>query len=216
MSNQTKKRNPGRPLGKNEINQELVLKYSAKFFAAKGYEGVKLTDIASELGVVKSLMHYHYQNKENLWYKTIEWLRDKMLDKMQNLSSYFRDLEGIALMKAFNRQYIYFAAEFPEFHQIISHEMCMRTERSKWLVKNILQPLHLFIDTMQNESKKYHSIKRIPIPNMISILIGSANIFFSQSYQMELEYGINPFDKKQIEKHADIVNDILFHGLCRP
>ena len=45
---------------------------------------------------------------------------------------------------------------------------------------------------------------------MSAILLGAANTFFIHSFQMEHMYGINPFDEAEIEKHADIVIDLIY------
>lgn len=209
------KRVRGRPEHQAELNHEDVFKLASVMFAAKGFDGVKLTDIAAELGVVKSLMHYHFHSKENLWFKTVEWLREKLFEHTQKVSSYFKDLEGVALLKAINRQYIYFAAEFPEFHKIISHETTMHSERTEWLIENILKPLHFIVQQAASDKKNKKIIKDIPLPNFMGIVIGSGNIYFAQSIPTQVQYGINVFDKKEIEKHADIVNDIIFHGILK-
>ena len=52
-----------------------------------------------------------------------------------------------------------------------------------------------------------------PIANMLSITVGAANVFFIHNYHLEKMYGVNPFDKEEIVKHADIVIEMLFQNI---
>jgi len=60
------------------------------------------------------------------------------------------------------------------------------------------------------------TIKKLPLANFFSIAIGAANVFFIQSYQMKKLFNTEVFDNSEIEKHADVVNEIIFNGLLEP
>jgi len=47
---------------------------------------------------------------------------------VRHKGSYFKDLKGIAALKTYIRQFVYFTAEHPEFHKVVFHEMCTQTE----------------------------------------------------------------------------------------
>ena len=44
-------------------------------------------------------------------------------------------------------------------------------------------------------------------------MFGAITTFFARSYQMEAQFGIDSFDKEQVEQHAQIMNDLIFNGL---
>lgn len=54
---------------KSGDSKELLLEAAKRVFAAKGYEGATVKDLADEAGVNVSLVSYHFGGKENL-YKT--------------------------------------------------------------------------------------------------------------------------------------------------
>ncbi|MEM1321836.1 MAG: TetR family transcriptional regulator [Bacteroidota bacterium] len=204
-------RRKGRPSTKQQIDHSKVLDIAVKAFAQKGFEGTQMKAIADEAGCAKSLMNYHFKNKDNLWQKSIIHLCEKLILRFEELRSHFKDLEGLPALKAYTRQLIYFSAEYPEFNKLISNEMGLKSERSDWIIENILQPIHLVFEQEDRMRIKGESIlENYPVANLASIMIGATNIFFSHAYQMERMYGVNPFDKKEIEQHADIVIDLLF------
>ena len=58
-------------------------------------------------------------------------------------------------------------------------------------------------------------IKKIPLASFISILIGSANVFFTQAYQTKKLYQLNVFEEKIIQQHTETVISILFDGIIK-
>jgi len=206
------KRSRGRPSVKKEIDFDKVLDIATKSFANNGYEGTKLNAIAEEAGYAKSLMNYHFkEGKEELWKKAVGRLALKLHQRFQEIEGYFKDLEGLPLMKAFNRQFIYFSAENPEFYKMVFYEMGAPSNRSKWLLENILQPIH-----QQFEERFHHSpegkvlFAGITPAHYFSLIIGAANVFFIHAYQIENQYDINPFEKEEIERYADFVNETIY------
>ncbi|MGB0839132.1 MAG: TetR/AcrR family transcriptional regulator [Chitinophagales bacterium] len=211
MEQITNKRKRGRPSAKQELNIEDVLDKAIQVFAEKGFEGAQMKQIAKRAGIASSLMNYHFGNKEALWKKAVKRLGKRLRHRFDEIDSYFKDVKGLALIKAFNRQFIYFSAANPEFYKIILHEMCFRTERTKWFINTILQPMNDRFEALWEEEHADKPItKTIPIPNLMITLISSANAFFLHAYQVEEMYGINPFDQEEIERHADIINDLFF------
>ncbi len=207
----TKKRKRGRPISKKEIDLSKVLEIAIKSFANDGFKGTSLKNISEEVGYSKAVLHYHFGNKENLWKQAILHLNEKLIKRYEEVSTYFKDLEGLAALKAYTRQFIYFSAEYPEYYKLVFHEMCTKTERATWLIENISNPSE---DWFQKENKKVKGIqlkfKDFPIANMSTILFGAVNTFFIHAFQMEKIYGIDPFDKAEIERHADIVIDLIY------
>jgi AcrR family transcriptional regulator len=47
--------------------REDILRAAERVFAAYGYEGASMKRIADEAGVAQALLHYHFQNKDNLY-----------------------------------------------------------------------------------------------------------------------------------------------------
>ena len=88
--------------------------------------------------------------------------------------------------------------------------MCTQTERATWLIQEVLAPIHHLAEyrgTTTEDGKL--QFMGYPVANLSSIIIGAANVFFIHEFQMKMMYQVQPFDKKEIEKHADIVIELL-------
>lgn len=199
----------GRPAASKELDIAEVLDKAILVFAEKGFDGSQIKELAKRAGINTAVLHYHFKNKRILWEQAVAQLGKKLIHRFEGVEGYFRDLDGVALAKAFNRQLIYFSAEFPEFHQIVFHEMCTRTERAEWLYENVLKPLvGQFISKLtpfetETEAKKKEAY-------MLSIIIGTATTFFTHSFLIKMHFGLDTFDKTEIEEYADFVNEVLF------
>ena len=94
---------------------------------------------------------------------------------------------------------------------MVFHEMCTKTERATWFLDNVSSPSgEWFLRENKKINDKQLKFKGHPVANMTAILLGAANTFFIHAFQMEYMYGVNPFDKAEIEKHADIVIDLIY------
>ncbi len=205
------KRKQGRPHLAHQLNLEAVIETAAVVFAEKGYEGAQLSDIARRADINKSLVNYHFGNKDALWRRVVQHLADKVTDRFREAQRLLKDVEGIQLMRAFTRQIVYAAAEYPEFYKIVFHEMCDPSERTDWMIETVLKPLHQYavgLKTIVEDEQAL--VMTVPLPNFVTILIGATNIFFVNQIQMKKQYGVDPFDLAQIEAHADIVVELLF------
>ena len=59
---------PGRvEARRGEARQDAILDAAEQVFAAAGYEGAKLREIAERAGVAQGLIHYHFRSKEALF-----------------------------------------------------------------------------------------------------------------------------------------------------
>ncbi|MEL6654430.1 MAG: hypothetical protein AAFQ87_26885, partial [Bacteroidota bacterium] len=76
---------------------------------------------------------------------------------------------------------------------------------------NILKPLYEFTEVFIKAAKADNDpIGKIPTANLSAILMGSANTIFMHAYQMQQVYGVDPFQPEEIERHADIINALVF------
>ncbi len=213
MEDKKNKRSPGRPSDKQGTNIEELLWVAIRAFAKKGFGGVSLNSLAKEAGVADSLLHYHFGNKKELWKRALEFVGKKIQMELDNTAPLIADLDGLQQMKVFNRQIVYISARYPEFQQIVVQEVFSKSERSKWLIEELLTPIYSHHERLRTQEQEKGTIKSIPSANLVSFMFGAITTFFARSYQMEAQFGIDPFDKDEVEQHAQIMNDLIFNGL---
>ncbi len=207
------KRKRGRPSIATKTNQEALLKAALKAFALSGFDGTNVKQLGQEAGIAPSLFYYHFKDKTGLWQTTLQFVSNKLGQEMKPEKIGSSTDKPIDFLKKWMRTYVYFSANYPEFHQIISFEMAHPSSRADWLLEHILQPLHADLQKQISDLQDAGLIKKMPIANLVSIVIGAANVFFNQGYQMKKLYEVDVFEEVAITQHIDTVIDLFLNGI---
>ena len=209
----TTKRKRGRPSIATKTNQEALLKAALKAFAISGFEGTNVKQLGEEAGIAPSLFYYHFKDKVGLWQAALQLVAKQLEEAMKPEKLGNPSIHPIDFLKKWMSAYIYFSAKHPEFHQVISYEMANQSSRADWLLEHILQPLHTNLQEQISTLQAAGFIKKIPIANFVSIVIGAANVFFIQGYQMKKLYEVDVFKEEAITQHIDTVIDLFLNGI---
>lgn len=210
MSSLNVKRKRGRPVASEKLDTTVLLEAALDVFSDHGYEGAQLKEVAEKVGVTTPLISYHFENKEDLWKQSIIHLSAKIMRRYEEVRKEHDHLNGIALLKAFSKQYLYLMAEFPSMYKILLQEMGRKSWRYDFVSQNLLMPVVWFSHKPITESKDLAEFKAIPAANFVSIMFGATSSFFVLAQTLETEYGISPFSKENIEMHANIMNNLIF------
>lgn len=207
------KRTPGRPTEKLSANTDDILRIALKSFAKEGFGGLTLNSLAKKTDVAASLLHYHFGSKEELWKKALSLVGEEIYKELEDLFKLIGDLDGLQQLQLFNKKIVFISAKYPEFQQIVVQEVFSESKRSEWLIEELLLPIYGFMKNILKEEKERGRIKDIPDANLTSFMIGSITTLFSRSFQMKKMYGIDAFNKEEVERHAAFINDLIFNGL---
>lgn len=52
--------------------EKKIFEAASRVFRRKGFAGTRMQEIADEAGINKSILHYYYQNKDQLFYKVLQ------------------------------------------------------------------------------------------------------------------------------------------------
>lgn len=210
MSSLNIKRKRGRPIASEKLNIEVILEAALDVFSDHGYEGAQLKEVAQKVGVTTPLISYHFENKEDLWKKSIIHLSEIIMLRYEKVRKEHLHLKGISLLKAFSKEYLYLMAEFPPMYKVLLQEMGRKSWRYDFVSQHLLMPVVWFGHKPITESNDLEEFKSIPVANFVSIMFGASSSFFVLAQTLEAEYGISPFTKENIEIHANIMNDLIF------
>lgn len=207
------KRKRGRPSVKNATDKGDILQTARKEFALRGYEGVSMTGLAKAAGISDALLYYHFKNKETLWKEAVTESVQQLSIQIEEVQRLFKDLKGVSVLKVLTRQFTYFTANNLDFTKIVFQEMINRSERARWLVENLMTPIHNAVVSILEEAQQNGEIKKFPVPNFTSAIVGAITSYFIHSYKLELIYGIKPLEENEIEQHIDTINAIFFSNI---
>lgn len=100
-------------------NRDAILAAARRHFARDGFKATTLRAIADEAGVTPAMLHYHFGNKEGLYFAVVEQVAEPMLHELGGM----RELPGIEGLKAFFEIYMRTIAAHPEIPSLVMHDV---------------------------------------------------------------------------------------------
>ncbi|NOY36067.1 MAG: TetR/AcrR family transcriptional regulator [Chlorobi bacterium] len=91
--------------------EDRILITAREVFIAEGYDGARMQHIADKAGINKSLLHYYYRTKENLFTAVFERVFNEIMSRIFSLVESEESLEN--LIRIFFREHIGFLLEQP-------------------------------------------------------------------------------------------------------
>ncbi|UCF96882.1 MAG: TetR/AcrR family transcriptional regulator [Spirochaetaceae bacterium] len=102
-----------------KTTKQKILQEAEKLFAVKGFEGTGIEEIARKVGIRKSVIYYHFKNKEQI----LETMLEEFVTR------------GVAFKKSFFERY---AGNFMEKLDVIMEEMIAFMEENRRILTILL------------------------------------------------------------------------------
>ena len=131
--------------------EQMVLNAARKVFTQKGFDGARMQDIADEAGINKSLLHYYFRSKDNLFEAIFKDALGTLLPPM--VSILISDLPLFEKISHFTEKYIDILLKNPDIAGFVLHELKMNPDR---LLGNLAQTgidLSIIGNQLQQEAK---------------------------------------------------------------
>jgi len=185
-----------------EETRERILKAAREAFAEKGFLGASTRDIARRADANQGLITYHFSTKEELWRAAADSLFNELGDRLtEHLRAVGATIERHKARAAI-REYVRFAAEYPELFRLLVDEGRADDERLRWLIKTHMKPRY---EAIAKELLQVAGLDESALPHAFYALAGASSLIFSVAPECRLLTGMNPATKAAIERHADFV-----------
>ena len=173
------------------------LKESAtKIFYEKGFNGARVADIAKEAGVSKSLLHYYFRSKEQL-FKVI--MNDSIMLVVRKISPILtKDLSFYELIDQFVYNLLIVFKQNKCHLLFIINEFNQNYE----LIKSELQHLVILMKTFEDKLNELARKEHVPIKSTKLLIV---HIISLCGWQI---IGVNIFDKVSIKGKNSIDHNI--------
>ncbi|MEO0981269.1 MAG: TetR/AcrR family transcriptional regulator [Pseudomonadota bacterium] len=186
-----------------------ILQCALEAFAARGFEGASVRDIAAAAGVNHGLIKYHFTDKDRLWKASVDFLFERLHKEMEAPPG-DDGLETYKQLKAWVRRYVRYCARHPEHARIMVQESIRDSERLRWAVERHIKPDH---DRMLPAFRSY--VRRgiypdVPDHSFAYILVAAAQSMFMLGPEVAKVYGVDTTDDAVIDAHADTIINLFF------
>jgi AcrR family transcriptional regulator len=187
-----------------------IINKAVELFAAKGFEGTSIRDLATAADVNVAMVNYYFGTKEKLFDALIE---RKAVTSRGSLEELVKDktLTGLEKIDRIIEIYVERLFTHRQFHRVIQQELI--TDRRETLTQSIVQamfPNAIAIKTIIEAAIKNNEFKKVDVQLTIASLIGTINqVLLSKKFCLKLlEKGPDymPYDDPKFRKR---VNDHL-------
>jgi AcrR family transcriptional regulator len=119
-----------------ERSRTVILATARRLFAERGFDGVRVDDIAVQAGVQRSLLIYYFKSKEDLWRLVVQEVAESFNAALhRNIQSY-KALEPRAALRKNLIDSLNAFLDEPDFPRLLVKEGGTEGQRIQWLVEN--------------------------------------------------------------------------------
>ena len=179
-------------------------------FSERSFEGATTREIAARAGVTQPLLNYHFRSKDDLWRAAVDGLFESLTEVLAARANGLRGVDDLTIMRLLVREFIFFSAEHPQVHRIITQECKSDGARMDWLVERHIRPLYEATTQRLARLVEDGLLADIAVEHLYYIITGAGPTIFVLAPECRRLTRVDPTDRAVIEAHADAVCRLLF------
>ncbi len=109
------------PTTHNSSKEELILEAAEQVFVEKGLSGARMQEIADRAGINKTLLHYYFRTKENIFSRILRQVFSTFLQKID--ASIPDDAPFPAALRMFIDSFVDYIAGHPKIPMFVMQEL---------------------------------------------------------------------------------------------
>ncbi len=202
----------GRPRadGAAAIPREVILARALELFAAAGYQGFSLRELARELGVSHGLINIRFGSKDELWRASVEWGLAHLADRLDAtpregpIEDRFRRAIMLTLLAI---------DAVPSLLQLVNHEAATESARLAFLTETIIKDRYAVLEDIVREGIRAGKFRDVP-GNLVFVLVahGGGALFALKPLSRRLGL-LDAADEAEIRARAEQVAEFVLRGI---
>ncbi|WP_374575713.1 TetR/AcrR family transcriptional regulator [Phenylobacterium sp.] len=183
-----------------------------ELFSRLGFERATMADIAAAAGVSQPALHYHFQDKAQLWRAAMLELRAVIAEEERLLEA-AADAPAIVQLRMALRMFLKVSWEHPALGRIVALEGMAGGERLAWLDAHLTGPRNRRLADLARAAIAAGDLKPFP-PEMLVISLQAGGVgVINLRPMMALTFGLDADDPAVRAAHEEMIIDGLLGGL---
>ncbi|MFZ4810921.1 MAG: TetR/AcrR family transcriptional regulator [Ilumatobacteraceae bacterium] len=208
MANQLTATRATRPSA--DATRAKILAAALDLFSEQSFDGATTREIAARAGVTQGLLNYHFSSKDELWRAAVDDIFVELNDALDRRADGLRGVDALTTARLVIREFVYFSAQHPQLHRIITQECKTDGPRMDWLVERHVRRHFEQTTAMFAGLVRDGHVPAIPVAHLFYILTSAATSVFVLAPELRRVAGLEPTDDAVVEAHADAVITLLF------
>ena len=187
-----------------------LLETALETFAAHGYEGASMRQIAQDAGTTIQRISYHFNSKDELWKAVMMRVVQQFRLRRRRLFEQLGDAPASVRLRTLIIDMVHFLAEVPAVHRIMTFEAAHPTPRLQWLCDNLLMSQVQEDIKIIEDAQREGGVKRLDPARLRYAILSICAVPFTISAEFETITGHNPFAPTEIEQTIAFINALVF------
>lgn len=200
------------PLGKGERTAQRIREVALEQFSRLGFERVTMGGIAQESGVSQATLHYHFEDKDQLWRAAMLELSAVIAEEERFLAA-AQDATPLDQLRMAMRFFIDLSRRHPALGRIVALEGMAGGERLDWLNEHLMGRRNDRLVRLAAEAIAAGQLKPFPPEQIIITLQAAAVGVINLAPLMRAGFRTDPDTPDQRAAHERMILDALLGGL---
>jgi TetR/AcrR family transcriptional regulator len=212
LAERTRVTRASRPVGRKHPTELIERLMEAAFdaFAAHGYKGASMRQIAKHADTTIQRITYHVSSKEELWKRVMKRVVDRFDLRSKAALESLGDAPAATKLRHLIIAMVTFLAETPGIHRIMTFEAYHASRRLTWLCDNFLVSQVREMVELIEEAQRDGAVKRLDPARLRYAILSICAVPFAISAEFQATTGHNPFEPNEIEKTIEFICDLVF------
>lgn len=186
-------------------------------FAAKGYSGARVDEIAKRAGVNKQLLYHYFGNKDDLYRIALEKVYSEIREKEQGLDlGNLSPLDAMRTLVGYSFDYLF---EHPEFIKLVSDENAQgarHASQSEGLTEMHWPLVELLRETLERGASEGVLRDDMDPINVYISIAGISYFYFSNNPTLSAIFGKKLNSPEEIARRRRHVIEFALSALRKP
>ena len=188
-----------------------ILMVSEEEFAMHGFAGARLQEIARRSGVTKTMIHYYFETKRNLYHAVLDHVFDDMLEVVDEVLTTPRShREGVEL---FYRGFFDFVVKHRNFSRLSTMAVGSPDDYFNEKIQQVFAPLFKRSIRFLEEGIALKVFRPVNVQQLLLAMYSMTISYFSDAHFLGLLTGEDPASEDAIQERWTCLLDILLTTL---
>ena len=184
-----------------------LLQTAITAFSTAGFESVSVRQLEEAAGVKRGLVAYHFGDKEQLWRSAVEQLFAGLIEDFAGRLTTLVDVAPAEAARAMVRAFVRYSAAYPELNRMMMQECTSDSWRVACIVDQYVRPMHKRLAEALPEATTLLWGDRDP--HRYYLMVGAGAFVFNAEQECRHLFGTDPRAEAFVERHAELVADLL-------
>lgn len=207
-------RRRGRPKieGDLQISRDVLLRAALEAFAAYGYDGMSIRDLARRLGISHGLLNLRFGSKQRLWEACIDFGLVQFQRRMTNLPSEGSIEERFKMAVV---EVLHAIGAEPAMLRITNNEGALNSERLDRITETIVADRYSRLEGVIREGVEAGIFREMPA-QLVTMMVahGGGVLFGLKPLATKLGLLVSG-DDRELQEHASEIADMMYRAIQR-